>query len=233
MSPKQQRFVEEYLIDLNATQAAIRAGYSQRTANEQGARLLVNVSVAAAVAKAKAERTARTEITQDMILQRWWEIATADPNELIQFRRTCCRYCHGSDHSYQWIDHDEFMEALAAAAKAELPLPSNDGGYGYDRKGDPHTDCPKCFGEGRADVHALDTRKLDSKARLLYAGAKVTRDGFEIKLQDQAKALENVARHLGMFTDKVEHDLSKAAAELITKAMSPKEAAERYRNELG
>ena len=45
MTTKQQRFVEEYLIDLNATQAAIRAGYSAKTANEQGARLLANVSV--------------------------------------------------------------------------------------------------------------------------------------------------------------------------------------------
>jgi phage terminase small subunit len=43
MTPRQQRFLDEYLVDLNATQAAIRAGYSTRTANEQGARLLANV----------------------------------------------------------------------------------------------------------------------------------------------------------------------------------------------
>lgn len=45
LNDKQKRFCDEYLIDLNATQAAIRAGYSKKTANEQGARLLVNVSV--------------------------------------------------------------------------------------------------------------------------------------------------------------------------------------------
>jgi phage terminase small subunit len=50
---QQQRFVEEYLIDLNATQAAIRAGYSERTANEQGSRLLANVSVSEAIAEAQ------------------------------------------------------------------------------------------------------------------------------------------------------------------------------------
>lgn len=49
MTPKQKRFVEEYLIDLNATQAAIRAGYSPKTANEQGARLLANVSIQSAI----------------------------------------------------------------------------------------------------------------------------------------------------------------------------------------
>lgn len=49
LTPKQQRFCDEYLIDLNATQAAIRAGYSEKTANEQGARLLANVSIKAKI----------------------------------------------------------------------------------------------------------------------------------------------------------------------------------------
>jgi phage terminase small subunit len=68
MTPKQQRFAEEYLIDLNATQAAIRAGYSQRTANEQGARLLTNVSVASFVQAKMNERSERTGITADYVL---------------------------------------------------------------------------------------------------------------------------------------------------------------------
>ena len=50
LTPKQERFVEEYLIDLNATQAAIRAGYSAKTAEAQGSRLLSNVNVSALVA---------------------------------------------------------------------------------------------------------------------------------------------------------------------------------------
>lgn len=69
LNKKQQRFVEEYLIDLNATQAAIRAGYSPNTANEQGARLLANVSIKAAVDKAMAERSRRTGISQDRVIQ--------------------------------------------------------------------------------------------------------------------------------------------------------------------
>ena len=55
-----QRFVDEYLVDLNATQAAIRAGYSEKTANPQGARLLAKASVKAAVAKGREERLTRT-----------------------------------------------------------------------------------------------------------------------------------------------------------------------------
>ena len=68
LTPKQQRFVEEYLIDLNATQSAIRAGYSEKTANEQGSRLLANVSISEAIAEAQNKRVERTEITQDYVL---------------------------------------------------------------------------------------------------------------------------------------------------------------------
>ena len=63
LTAKQQAFVAEFLVDLNATQAAIRAGYSAKTANEQGARLLTNVSVAAAIAEAQAERAKKTQRT--------------------------------------------------------------------------------------------------------------------------------------------------------------------------
>ncbi len=69
LTPKQARFVEEYLIDLNATQAAIRAGYSKKTANEQGAQLLAKLSIRQAVAEAQAIRSKRTEITQDEVIQ--------------------------------------------------------------------------------------------------------------------------------------------------------------------
>jgi hypothetical protein len=74
MTPKQQRFVEEYLIDLNATQAATRAGYSAHTANEQGARLLANASIAAAVHDALAARSERTQINADWVLEKAAEL---------------------------------------------------------------------------------------------------------------------------------------------------------------
>ena len=53
-------------------------------------------------------------------------------------------------------------------------------------------------------AHFHDTREVKGSAALLYAGVKVTKDGIELKVHDQAKALDNVARHLGMFTDKHE-----------------------------
>jgi len=68
MSPRQKIFVDEYLVDLNATKAALRAGYSEKTAKEQGARLLSNVIVRAAINSRMIDREKRTEITADYVL---------------------------------------------------------------------------------------------------------------------------------------------------------------------
>lgn len=69
LTPKQARFVQEYLLDLNATQAATRAGYSEKTAYSIGQRLLKHVEIQGAIASSMAKVAQRTEITQDMILQ--------------------------------------------------------------------------------------------------------------------------------------------------------------------
>lgn len=82
MTPKQARFVEEYLQDLNATQAAMRAGYSRRSANEQGAQLLKRPQIAAAIEARKAARSERTQIDADWVLKRLVEEAEADVADL-------------------------------------------------------------------------------------------------------------------------------------------------------
>jgi phage terminase small subunit len=69
LTAKQECFVEEYLIDLNATQAAIRSGYSDKTAHAIGAENLSKPEISAAVSKAQAERSARTNVTQDYVLE--------------------------------------------------------------------------------------------------------------------------------------------------------------------
>ena len=67
--PLRERFVEEYLIDLNATQAATRAGYSSKTAYAQGHRLLKDPRIAVAISAAAAARSVRVEVTQDYVLE--------------------------------------------------------------------------------------------------------------------------------------------------------------------
>lgn len=74
LSEKQRLFIKEYLVDLNATQAAIRAGYSAKTAYRQGADLLQKTSIREAIEKAQAERSQRVEVTQDYVISNLVEI---------------------------------------------------------------------------------------------------------------------------------------------------------------
>lgn len=83
LTAKQKTFVEEYLVDLNATQAAIRAGYSAKTANEQGSRLLANVKVREAVQEAMDKRSVRTEITADNVLHEIAKLAFSNMMDYI------------------------------------------------------------------------------------------------------------------------------------------------------
>lgn len=76
LTAKQTAFVQEYLVDLNATQAAIRAGYSQRRAGEIGYQLLQKTTVQEAIKAAMDERGDRTHITQDFVLAELYKIAT-------------------------------------------------------------------------------------------------------------------------------------------------------------
>jgi phage terminase small subunit len=69
LTAKQKRFCEEYLIDLNATQAAIRAGYSPKTAEQTASRLLRNVKVQEYIAKRQKELSRSTEITQERVIK--------------------------------------------------------------------------------------------------------------------------------------------------------------------
>lgn len=85
LTPKQQRFVTEYLVDLNGTQAAIRAGYSAGAAEVQASRLLSNAKVQSAVQAAMNRREKRTEITQDRVLQELAKIGFADIRKAVRW----------------------------------------------------------------------------------------------------------------------------------------------------
>jgi len=80
---KQARFVEEYLKDLNATQAAIRAEYSVKTAYSQGQRLLKKVEVQKAIEEANKARSERTKIDSDYVLHRLAEIDRMDVLDIL------------------------------------------------------------------------------------------------------------------------------------------------------
>lgn len=83
LTEKQQRFVEEYLLDLNATQAAIRAGYSVKTAKEQGSQNLSKLNIQTAIAERMAERSRRTGVNQDRVVLELAKIAFVKMTDLV------------------------------------------------------------------------------------------------------------------------------------------------------
>ena len=69
LNEKQKQFCEEYIIDLNGTQAAIRAGYSAKTANEQAAQLLAKLSIQEYICELKNKRSERVKYSQDELMR--------------------------------------------------------------------------------------------------------------------------------------------------------------------
>ena len=219
LSPRQQRFVEEYLLDLNGTQAAIRAGYSAHTANEQAARLLSNVSVRSAIARGKSEVAARTGASVDELVSRMRQIILADPRELVKIKTGCCRYCYGDGHQYQRSEDERAydLERWLMKGKAESDVDEK-GGSGFNPALRPVDICPVCGGDGESRVVPLDTSTLSPGAALLYAGAKQTKYGLEVQMVSKEAMYEKLMRHLGGYAKDNEQagkgiaDLAKAIA---------------------
>ena len=166
LNPRQRRFADLYLILLNATEAYKQAGYTtdDPSAKANAARLLANANVAAYVAARQAAVQEKLEITHEMVLKRWWTIVTADPNELVEYRRDNCRHCWGTAYGYQWIDEEEFLVAVVryqrdedkakpAGEKFHREPPDGAGGFGYIKSKQPNPDCPQRHG----DVTAMST----------------------------------------------------------------------------
>lgn len=86
MTKKQERFIEEYLIDLNATQAAIRAGYSPATAKDIGCENLAKPNIRARIDQAMAERSKRTGVNADRVIQELAKIAFVNATEVIDLK---------------------------------------------------------------------------------------------------------------------------------------------------
>jgi len=115
LTPKQKMFIDEYLIDLNATQAAIRAGYSPNNADKIGSELLGKTRVSDAIKTAMAERSKRTGINQDRILMELAKIALVNPEKVVNFNEATIR-------------EDALPEDLAAVASVKVKrFPTKDG----------------------------------------------------------------------------------------------------------
>jgi len=166
LTPKKRAFVREYLIDLNGTQAAIRAGYSGKTANEQASRLLANVNVKAAIDAAMKIRSVRTDITADRVLKELSKIGFADIRKAIKWQGTLVTE----------EDNPEGGDTLVIknVVTNNVMLVSSD------------------------DID-------DETAAAISEISQNTSGGIKLKLHDKRAALVDIGKHLGMFTDKIEH----------------------------
>lgn len=110
LNDRQRAFVHEYIVDFNATQAAIRAGYAPRAAQEQSSRLLSNAIVGAAVADAIRARAERTQITADRVLEEFAAVAFAHMGQ----------YARWHDDSVSLIDSSEVDPRAVAEVSQRL-----------------------------------------------------------------------------------------------------------------
>jgi phage terminase small subunit len=213
LTPKEEAFVREYLIDLNGTQAVLRAGYRQTNgaARTTAVRLLAKANVTKALRNRIGDRNKRLDMEADDVIRRLAAIATADVRELVEYRRRCCRHCYGLEHRYQEtpVEQGERKREWLAASlmqKAETPVAPFDerGGAGFDRTLMPNPECPECRGEGVGRIHINDTGNLSPAALALYQGVQIGKDGIRVLTAGQDAALKALGEHFGLFKQKLE-----------------------------
>jgi phage terminase small subunit len=114
MTARQRRFVAEYLVDGNGTQAAIRAGYSKRTARKIASEILTKPDIRAAVAEKGAKQIQRLEITADMIAARAWEIAHQDKGDRTAALALLAKRHPEFSDKHEWLELQKRIEERAA-----------------------------------------------------------------------------------------------------------------------
>lgn len=162
MTPKQEVFVREYLIDLNATAAARRAGYAHATT--QGPRLLENVGIAAAIKEHQDKRAKKLEITADRVVREFARVGFSDIRVLMKWGEDRVTFIPSGDL-------DEDAAAIVSGVKSKTK-------------------------------HYTDKE-----------GGSETTVELELKTYDKVSALTQIGRHLGMFKDRMEVDVSELTDE--------------------
>ena len=159
LTAKQERFCQEYMIDLNAAQAAIRTGFSAKTARSQGQRLLTNVDIQNRISELQQTIQERTEITQDMVIAEYAKIAFANTSDVIEWGDTV------------------MIEVEVDGETTRVPF------HGLKIK---------------------NSADLPASIQAAVKKVKQGKDGLEVEMHDKKGALDSIARHLGMFKDRVD-----------------------------
>jgi len=236
LTAQQEAFVNAYVATGDGP-AAYRAAYDVgadtllHTIQTEISRMFAHPEITRRLGEVRnlAVTTGPTAVTLQEVVAFFYDVATADPRELVELKVGNCRHCHGEGHAYRWRD-SEYADALAIATKGKAPLPEIMGGLGWRPFHAPHPDCPECGGAGVSHPVFKDTANLSPKARKLYAGVKATRQGMEVLMHDQMKAWDNLCRILGGYADGLNLKLTPDVPALMKaiKDMDPHTAATTY-----
>jgi phage terminase small subunit len=200
---RQVLFVIEYCKNFNATQAAIRAGYAERSAAEIGCELLRKPQIKATIERRLAQIADEAMVDSALVVSELYAIAMADSRELMRVETDCCRHCYGISHRYQYTPA-EYECKLTEALSVGKPAPELAGGIGFDPRRPPLESCSECFGRGVDRVAVTPSRKLSKGAAKLLASIKQTKDGIELRTHDKMAALIALGRVVGAFKDRQE-----------------------------
>lgn len=239
LSDREARFVMEMALDGNASAAYVRAGYSAKHADSNSARLTVKDSIQAASERVRAMVAERAGFSAEDALRLVADILQADPRELVEYRVSGCRFCHGDGHLYQRTagemardraKHDAQVQRRIERNKDyEPPEFDEQGGDGYSLRNPPNTECPACAGDGEGRVVIKDTRHLSKAAAALFAGVKEGKDGVEVKMHDKVALLDKMFRYHGLYEVDNRQKTPQATDPAALVALS--EAMERSRTE--
>lgn len=145
LNAQEQTFVTEFLKTRDKYAAYKKAGY---TGGDRAARMLHRKpNITRAINRGLEQLYKDAVLSGQEILRHWHEIAIADPGEISQMRRCCCRHCWGERFLYQWRDIDEYDRAAEKAINDGKPQPEY-GGQGFIENDDPNPDCPRCAVKG-------------------------------------------------------------------------------------
>lgn len=203
------RFIDEYVIDFNGTQAAIRAGYAPKSASVTASQLLANPNVFSQVEKLKKEIAERNGLTIDLLIKDWMALAHTDVRRLTGVHYYCCRFCYGLEFGYQRTPNEmklarerheqkEAEKKLAIAGYQEKEF-DEEGGVGFDDKKDPHPDCPECNGRGVRTFEICDTRLLNPDEALMLLGVECIKGDIKVNVVDRIKALDALSKHMKFY----------------------------------
>jgi len=196
-------FINEYCVDWDGAAAWLRLvgqGFvdQDKYPRQAAYRLLRIPRVRAEVERLREKTLNAGELNVEMVVQDIRRVLTADPQEMSEHHRDCCRYCHGEDHDYQFT-RGEWREAQRkhsdSGKRTELDAR---GGIGFDPRKPPVPDCPECHGRGVMTIIAHDTRTMSPAAAALYMGVKPGKHGTEILMRSKDQARKDAAMWLGM-----------------------------------